>query len=206
MVEKKAGVYQIVCKNTGKFYIGSSKVNIFCRWQRHRWELNRNSHFNKKLQNAWNKYGEESFEFLILEETTPDMALSRERVLISEMDTTDRKRGFNLSTSSGYVEGPRKEAIRRKIAAKIKAYYKNMSEEERENRLRAMRAAGAKRAGKHHWSLSDESKRRHSESMKGKKWPEESKSRRSKEMKEAFANMKEEEKKEFMKKTLWKGK
>lgn len=62
-----SGIYSITNKIDGKFYIGSSK-NLHKRWMTHRSELRRNHHCNQHLQSAWNKYGEENFEFLILEE------------------------------------------------------------------------------------------------------------------------------------------
>jgi len=48
-----------------KIYIGSSK-KIERRWTEHKNLLKHNSHPNNHLQNAWNKYGSEPFEFKIL--------------------------------------------------------------------------------------------------------------------------------------------
>lgn len=59
------GIYQIKNKENNKAYIGSSN-NIKYRWYRHAWQLKSNDHYNAHLQRAWNKYGEESFEFVIL--------------------------------------------------------------------------------------------------------------------------------------------
>jgi group I intron endonuclease len=53
------GIYEIICMESGKTYVGSSK-NIENRFYRHICELNRNTHKNKQLQNDWNKYGGES--------------------------------------------------------------------------------------------------------------------------------------------------
>ena len=61
------GVYKILnCKNN-KFYIGSS-VDIERRFESHRKELIAGTHNNKHLQNAWNKYGESCFRFLVVVE------------------------------------------------------------------------------------------------------------------------------------------
>jgi len=60
------GIYKIINKNNGKYYVGSSN-EIKRRWRRHRSELNRNCHDNPKLQNAWNFHGEKSFVFEIIE-------------------------------------------------------------------------------------------------------------------------------------------
>lgn len=63
------GVYYIKNKINNKIYIGSSK-DIYTRKSQHYSELRGNYHANIMLQRAWNKYGEESFEFGILEETS----------------------------------------------------------------------------------------------------------------------------------------
>lgn len=60
-----SGIYQIVGPNDHR-YVGSA-VDITERWWTHRTELRSNRHHSCKLQNAWNKYGEEAFSFSILE-------------------------------------------------------------------------------------------------------------------------------------------
>lgn len=59
------GIYAIINRINGKQYIGST-VNINKRLIEHRYGLNANRHFNQHLQRAWNKYGEEAFEFKVL--------------------------------------------------------------------------------------------------------------------------------------------
>ena len=56
------GIYKITNNINNKFYIGSSK-NITKRFKEHKWRLKNNKHPNNKLQNSWNKYGEENFKF-----------------------------------------------------------------------------------------------------------------------------------------------
>jgi group I intron endonuclease len=63
----KMGIYFIENKNNGKIYIGSS-VNIKQRISKHKSDLRKNKHHSCILQRAWNKYGEESFEFKLVEE------------------------------------------------------------------------------------------------------------------------------------------
>ena len=59
------GVYAIVNVKNGKMYIGSA-CRFANRWWLHRRDLRANKHHSPKLQHAWNKYGEDAFEFVIV--------------------------------------------------------------------------------------------------------------------------------------------
>ena len=61
------GIYKIINVINNKFYVGST-VNISRRRARHFSELRNNRHNNKYLQSAWNKYGEQAFIFVVVEE------------------------------------------------------------------------------------------------------------------------------------------
>ena len=61
------GIYGIVNKINGKTYVGQTGERFLRRYWHHQWKLRDNSHDNDYLQNAWNKYGEDNFEFIILE-------------------------------------------------------------------------------------------------------------------------------------------
>ena len=61
-----AGIYIITNKITGKIYIGSSH-NLLKRKNNHFTNLKNKKHQNFYLQNAWNKYGEQTFEWEIVE-------------------------------------------------------------------------------------------------------------------------------------------
>ena len=64
---KVSGIYTITNNVTGKLYIGES-LDIYRRWHdEHIPQLRKNRHYNKELQNDFNKYGEENFCFEILE-------------------------------------------------------------------------------------------------------------------------------------------
>lgn len=98
------GVYCIRNKINDKRYIGSS-WNIYDRWYMHKIELNENRHYNRHLQNAWNKYGEDAFEFSVIEIIALDVEdcyqyeidrLSKEKEWVKKFNTLDRKYGYNL--------------------------------------------------------------------------------------------------------------
>ncbi len=64
------GIIQIKNKENGKVFICSS-VNIPGIINRYRFQLKLGSHKNRDLQNEWNEFGENSFEFETLETIEP---------------------------------------------------------------------------------------------------------------------------------------
>ena len=56
------GIYKITNLINNKCYIGQSQ-DIATRFREHRYLLRQNKYGNNKIQNAWNKYGEEAFDF-----------------------------------------------------------------------------------------------------------------------------------------------
>ena len=82
------GVYSIVCEYNGKGYIGSSK-NIQDRWKRHLRQLKRGNHVNPHLQSTFDKYGESSFKFSVVEllpEASPKEIREVEQIYLDLMD------------------------------------------------------------------------------------------------------------------------
>lgn len=62
----KAGIYRIINSSNGKCYVGSS-IDINRRRLEHFSALLHNRHVNNHLQNAYNKYGKDSFIFEVIE-------------------------------------------------------------------------------------------------------------------------------------------
>lgn len=92
------GIYKIVNKLNKKYYVGSSK-DIFSsqgRWKKHIYALNRNRHHSPYLQRAWNKYGKESFEFLMVENVAGAELLKVEQTYL-DIAKTERKMTYNVS-------------------------------------------------------------------------------------------------------------
>lgn len=93
------GVYVIECLSTGKKYIGSSK-KIQDRFTSHKRVLTRGKHHNPYFQNAWNKYGEEDFDFRILEKCELDVLREKEAHWIKHYNTTNPDLGYNLTSDT----------------------------------------------------------------------------------------------------------
>lgn len=66
-MNKSKGIYEIKNNITQKVYIGSTTTTFNKRFNQHLHLLRKNKHHCNYLQNAWNKYGENSFTFNILE-------------------------------------------------------------------------------------------------------------------------------------------
>lgn len=78
-VTRRCGVYAIINQVSAHRYIGSS-CSINRRWAEHRYDLRHGKHKSEYLQNAWNKYGETSFVFTILEIVeSPELLQEREQ-------------------------------------------------------------------------------------------------------------------------------
>lgn len=93
---KCKGIYSITNKESGNKYIGSTKKSFITRLKQHVNGLNRGIHHCTHMQNAWNKYGENSFIFNIeevLEDTTN--ILDREAYFISYYDSYHN--GYNAN-------------------------------------------------------------------------------------------------------------
>ena len=61
-----SAIYGIRHIASGRIYVGSA-VRTNARWRHHRSQLQRGTHHSRYLQAAWNKYGAEAFEFVVLE-------------------------------------------------------------------------------------------------------------------------------------------
>lgn len=78
------GVYQIVNLVNGNCYVGSS-VQIESRIFKHLAFLRRGDHPNGHLQAAFTKYGEQSFDYKLLEVCDKEILLSREQFYLDAL-------------------------------------------------------------------------------------------------------------------------
>lgn len=127
--DKISGIYCIENKMNHKKYIGQS-ININNRFSAHKSELRKGVHDNIHLQYAWNKYGEQSFEFYIIKKVDNIKDLDYyERHYIELFNTY--KNGYNRDPggSNNYKAKKPDEVIQKQINT-----VHNLSQEERENR------------------------------------------------------------------------
>lgn len=84
-----SGIYQIYNIKNNFSYIGQSK-DIYTRWIQHKNQLRTKTHFNSKLQQSFDKYGESSFELKILQVCVADekAMLNLERIWIKQTSNT----------------------------------------------------------------------------------------------------------------------
>lgn len=80
-----AGVYCIRNLENGCVYIGASK-DVSRRLSQHRNALRENVHYNDDLQFDWNDYGEECFQFTVLDFCDDDEIFERETEWIKSFD------------------------------------------------------------------------------------------------------------------------
>ena len=128
MDKLKSGIYQIVNTVNGKVYVGSA-VNLGTRWQKHRYELKRQNHGNIHLQRAWNEYGADAFEFVVVEHVDdPNDLIVREQFWLDRHCAVIH--GYNICRMAGSTLGrEHSEETKAKIGDKSRG--KVISEETR---------------------------------------------------------------------------
>ncbi len=99
LIPATSGIYKITCTANKKIYIGSA-LNLYLRRHVHFSELRYNKHVNRHLQNAWNKYGEQSFTFEVLEYVLPISLATREQYWFKKLKPFGHK-GFNIAIEAG---------------------------------------------------------------------------------------------------------
>lgn len=108
-----SGIYQIRNLVNGKRYVGSA-VCVRKRWSEHRSDLRSGRHHSVALQRAWKRYGENSFEFLVVEICPKNELIQREQVHI------DVRSEYNICKKAGSSLGVKHSAeARAKMSARL---------------------------------------------------------------------------------------
>ena len=124
-IGKVSGIYKIINKINGKYYIGSSK-NIQRRWNEHKSELNRGIHQNSYLQNSWNKYGENNFHFVIEKEVPKQTLIMEEQKYLDKIKNNRRKICYNLEFQT-HGSPCENKSSKLKMIRSLKKYYETHS-------------------------------------------------------------------------------
>lgn len=103
MSGKTGVIYAIENKVNGKMYIGLT-TDLKRRFNLHKRKLKNNNHFNKHLQNSFNKYGRDKFNFKVIEKNIPKNKLCKKEIgYIKKYKSY--KEGYNLTLGGEGLKG-----------------------------------------------------------------------------------------------------
>lgn len=100
--KKEIGVYSVTNLKNGKRYVGSS-IDLKGRKDVHFSNLRRGISSHKYLKEDYDKYGERSFIFEILEYCEKEIRFEREQYWMNYYKSCDREFGYNISVTAGKV-------------------------------------------------------------------------------------------------------
>lgn len=154
MFSKYSCIYKITTTCSDKVYIGSA-VWFDGRVSAHINRLNANTHPNRHLQSAWNKYGADTFTFECIEECDKDKLIEREQFWIDFYDAANPLHGYNIAPIAGSSLG-RHMSKETKQKIREKALGRKISDETRKKMSCAHMGENNAMYGKHHTESSKE--------------------------------------------------
>lgn len=101
-------IYCISCETNNKIYIGSTTRSPSKRKSEHFYKLRKGIHPNKHLQNSWDKYGNDSFSFEVIEECKKEECFNREKHYVEKTKCYKKDLGFN---KSNIVDAPNRGRV-----------------------------------------------------------------------------------------------
>jgi group I intron endonuclease len=99
-----SAIYGIRNNINGKVYIGASS-SIRSRWIMHKSDLKNNEHINKYIQEDYDKYGIDVFEFFIIEECEELLLEEKEKYYIRFYESRDYNGGYNQTDGGAGCQG-----------------------------------------------------------------------------------------------------
>ena len=106
---KQTGVYEIKNIVNNKRYVGSTTMSFTKRLDHHRCLLRNGTHKNAHLQRAWNMYGEDNFEFNILEVVDVCCTLEIEQIYLDACEDC-----YNINPLASGTPNLSKETIEKR--------------------------------------------------------------------------------------------
>lgn len=171
MENKISGIYCIEDTRNYKKYIGQSK-DINTRFGGHKSKLKRNCHENQHLQNIYNKYGMDVFNFYVIKECPIDCLDEQETYYIDFYKTINPEFGYNIEKGGNKPPSQlgvkQTEETKTKRAEKLKGRKK--TDEEKKKISESKKGKPNNRKGA---TQTEESKKKMSDSKKGKKMSDE---------------------------------
>lgn len=148
-----SGIYCIENLVNGKMYIGKAS-NLKKRKSIHFAELRGNYHRNNYLQNSYNKYGEENFNFYVIEYCEKKRLSEKEIKYIRIFDTYCNGYNMTLGGEGSFglnVSEETREKLSKATSGKNNPFYgKHHSEETKEKISKANSGENHPGFGKHH--------------------------------------------------------
>jgi group I intron endonuclease len=167
---ENSGVYKIVNKLNGKYYPGSSKHLLKQpgdkgRKREHFYLLEKSRHYCSHLQYAYNQYGPENFEFVIIQNNIPEDRLLIEEQKLLDIAKTEPKMCYTNNFIAGRIEMT--PEIKDKISKALKGKYcgNDSPSYGKKRSLETRKKISLAQQGK---EISDIAKKHMSESAKGK--------------------------------------
>jgi group I intron endonuclease len=121
-----AFIYKITNVINGKVYVGqTNERRVQRRWKRHISALKNDAHHNQHLQSSWNKYGEQSFKFEVIEPFDSELNFdidNLERYWIKHFDSMNPDKGYNLESGGNLqkiVSSETKEKISKSLMGRV---------------------------------------------------------------------------------------
>lgn len=167
---KRSGIYCITNTETAMQYVGSA-VDLDGRFKRHIRQMKAGTHPNKFLLMDYDRHGEQSFRFEVLELCSDTVLLEREQHWIDQLGAAVT--GYNIALTAGSPMKGRKQS--EATRAKMREAHRNRKPISEETRQRLRDAAKRREEAKklNGYEVSEETRKKLSEAGKGREVTEE---------------------------------
>lgn len=145
-IYKQQGIYKIVNRKNNKMYIGYASISLGDRRDSHFACLRNGYHFNKDLQDDFNKYGEENFSFEVVEVIDSDdieVFKEKEKYYIKQYNAVED--GYNMSAGGDSTARPTLQKIKDMAELNRKLNIGKTASEDARKNMRAARARNSSR-------------------------------------------------------------